>query len=214
MRVPKSTVRLKLVVQACGQPEPVTLWLNPRKDKRFQAAVEANRVLTVTQETVGTKKDFGVVGFHSGQNLGYWIFPKSLRRFAGKRVIGLDYSLLKQPKLGDRPAPEAGKRHKSKAPLPAQAPKPQPQPKSFRVTFRCTSTVEITHEVSASNVSEAKEVASARMSRKRIDFSRGTQSRVAVRVKKVTQESRDSAALFRRIRGLPDLGEGPGSNRR
>src|SRR3954453_18306092 len=99
MKIPKATARLAAVVEQSGRPEPVTLWVNPRNDKRLQAAIKQHRVLTVKQETVGTKKDFGIVGFHREPNVAYWIFPKSIQRFDGKRIIGIDYGLLQPPKV-------------------------------------------------------------------------------------------------------------------
>jgi hypothetical protein len=95
MKAPRATVRFAQVVAAAGQPEPVTLWVEPRLDKRFQTALRQNRVATVNQETVGSKKDFAMVGFHRGKHSSYWIFPKPLDAFEGKRIIGIDYQQLK-----------------------------------------------------------------------------------------------------------------------
>lgn len=90
------TVRFTQVVEAAGRPEPYTLWMEPKDDPVFQRALKAHRVLSVHQETVGTKADYGEVGFNGvkGELL---IFPKSLRRFAGRRVVGVKYDLLQPP---------------------------------------------------------------------------------------------------------------------
>lgn len=49
----------------------------------------------------GTKTDFGTIGFdHERANGGQLlIFPKSLRRFSGARVIGIKFDLVQQPPL-------------------------------------------------------------------------------------------------------------------
>ena len=50
--------------------------------------------MTVKQETVGAKADFGVVGFLQEKNVSYLLFPKSLARFKDARVIGIKYDLV------------------------------------------------------------------------------------------------------------------------
>jgi cytosine deaminase len=88
------TARFADVVKKAGTPEVLTLWSDPRNDKEFQRAVRAHRVITVHQTVVGAKKDFGEVGFHPGANVAYWLFPKSLEEFEGRRIVGIDYDLL------------------------------------------------------------------------------------------------------------------------
>jgi len=198
VKVPNATVRLANVVQACGAPEPVTLWVNPRQDEKFQKAVQENRVLTVKQETVGTRKDFGIVGFHRDPMVSYWIFPKPLDAFVNKRVIGIKYDLLKAPELKSaRPpaiaaaAPEAGKRPASRPgferPTPSQPPTPPPPRASrFRVTIRCVSTVDLVQEVECGSMQEARRRALQLASGTKVDFSGGgTQTRRAVRVQRL-----------------------------
>lgn len=48
-------VRFTAVVEACGQPEVAYLWAPPQQDKSFMSAVRQQRVMTIKQETVGTK---------------------------------------------------------------------------------------------------------------------------------------------------------------
>jgi hypothetical protein len=207
VKVPKATVRLAVVVQASGRPEPVTLWVDPRKDKAFQAAVAANRVLTVKQETVGGKKDFGVVGFHQEKNVSYWVFPKALDRFADKRVIGIDYGILKTPEEKSPPGFERRpkpRRAESPNPRPAKKevhPKP-PVLSRFRVTLRCVAMVDLAREVEAKNRNEAKEKALAETAGQAIDFSRATQTRKVVRIEPLRPASADHADRdSRRARG-------------
>jgi hypothetical protein len=90
------TVRFVKVVQQSGKPEPYTLWLPPAKDAAFQRALRESRVMTLHQETVGTKKDYGLVGFVEGKGKSLLIFPRSLEAFRGKRVIAVKYDLLEE----------------------------------------------------------------------------------------------------------------------
>ena len=94
MKPPASTVRFTLVVQKSGRPEQITLWQSPDKNPRLRQALKQDRVMTIKQHTVGTKKDFGIVGFDTSSPALFLIFPKSLKRFFGKKIIGLNYTLL------------------------------------------------------------------------------------------------------------------------
>src|SRR4051812_42873594 len=94
-------VHFSAVVEACGRPEPVTLWTEPAKDKRFMAAVRENRIMTVETENVGTRKDSGMIGFIKERNASYFLFPKSLDAFKGKAVNGINYDLVTQPEANE-----------------------------------------------------------------------------------------------------------------
>jgi hypothetical protein len=96
------TARFANVVKEAGAPEAYLLWASPKKDRVFQRAVKEQRVLTVHQENVGTRKDYGRVGFHEEPHAQYLVFPKTLREFSDRRVIGIDYGLLAQE---SRPGP-------------------------------------------------------------------------------------------------------------
>jgi hypothetical protein len=92
----RETIRFSQVVERSGQPEPFTLWVKPEKDRKFQSALKDHRVLTVHQDTVGSKADYGTVGFTEDSHAQFLIFPKSLKRFEGKRIVGVKYELLKE----------------------------------------------------------------------------------------------------------------------
>jgi len=111
-RSPGPTARFAAVVQQAGAPEQVIPWKDPARDPKFQKAIRENRVMTITLPTVGTKKDFGVVGFEREKNAAFLIFPNSLKKFAGKRIVGIKYSLLAAAKAEGKP-------------VKAVAPKPQ-----------------------------------------------------------------------------------------
>lgn len=90
------TVRFAQMVAACGRPEVHLLLVEPKLDPTLQRALKAGRVMTIHQANVGTKADFGTIGFErtGGQIL---IFPKSLARFAGQRVVGINFDLTTDP---------------------------------------------------------------------------------------------------------------------
>src|SRR4051794_28013217 len=96
-RAKRKSVRFSVLVKACGQPDPVTLWTDPARDRRFLSAVRQNRVMTVEQQNVGTRKDVGVIGFVKEKNASYFIFPKRLNAFTGMEVHGIKYELINQP---------------------------------------------------------------------------------------------------------------------
>lgn len=114
------TVRFSNVVDACGAPEPYLVLMEPAKDRFLQSAIKSNRVMTIFQDAVGNRADRGVVGFESGETRQFLIFPKSLRAFAGKTVVGIKYELweIKEVPKSRR----AGPVHP-----PKKTPQPQPQ---------------------------------------------------------------------------------------
>jgi hypothetical protein len=86
------TTRFTVVVEKCGRPEVYTLWQKPKTDRRFQSLLKNNRVMTVRPTESGT--DFGEVGFHQKSGARYLAFPKSLKRFEGQRIVGIDWALV------------------------------------------------------------------------------------------------------------------------
>lgn len=50
--------------------------------------------MTVQKTESGT--DFGMVGFKERKGASYLVFPKSLKRFADKRIVGIDWALVRQ----------------------------------------------------------------------------------------------------------------------
>lgn len=113
------TVRFKQIVNACGPPRVYLSWIKPAKDQELLKLQKNNRVMTVHQVLRGAGKDFGTVGIFKGErSVQLLVFPKSLRRFEDRRVIGIDYALL-------APEPNAPAEKKPPAlpsPKPARAP--------------------------------------------------------------------------------------------
>jgi hypothetical protein len=89
------TARFRIVIERCGQPEVYTLWQKPKTDRRFQSLIKNNRVMTIRSSDSGT--DFGEVGFseRKAKAARYLAFPKSLKRFEGQRIVGIDWSLVR-----------------------------------------------------------------------------------------------------------------------
>lgn len=100
------TARFTEVVKAGGAPEPHLLWVPAEKDKTFQRAIKEHRIMTIHQEPRGTKKDYGTVGFHEEPSAQWLMFPKSLRRFEDRRIIGINYDLMAKPSPAQAAAAE------------------------------------------------------------------------------------------------------------
>ncbi len=88
------TARFSRVVEKCGKPQVYTLWQKPAGDRHLQGEIRKNRVMTILKSESGT--DFGIVGFKEKKGATYLVFPKSLKRFGDKRIIGIDWSLARE----------------------------------------------------------------------------------------------------------------------
>jgi hypothetical protein len=132
------TVRFAKVIESCGKPDTHLLLIDPAKDKILQAAIKSHRVMTVYQGSGSTKTDYGTIGFEEGGSRQFLLFPKSLKPFADKRVIGIKYDLLDSaPDLkedrpskpvADRPAKAATVKTADR--MPDKAPKVTPKPQA------------------------------------------------------------------------------------
>jgi hypothetical protein len=87
------TVRFSQAVEKAGKPEVYTLWQKPSADRHFQSQIKNNRVMTVQKSESGS--EFGIVGFKERKGASYLIFPKSLKRFENKRIVGINWELVK-----------------------------------------------------------------------------------------------------------------------
>ena len=85
------TARFSQVIENCGKPHVYTLWQKPSTDRHLQAQIKNNRVMTVLKTESGS--DFGIAGFKESREARYLVFPKSLKRFADKRIIGIDWAV-------------------------------------------------------------------------------------------------------------------------
>ena len=88
------TARFTQIVEGCGKPQVYTLWQKPSTDRHLQSQLKNNRVMTIVKSPSGT--DFGIVGLKESKEARYLIFPKSLKRFAGMRIVGIDWALVRE----------------------------------------------------------------------------------------------------------------------
>ena len=164
------TVRFDNLVRDSGKPEIYTPWGDPKTDAAFQRSVQKNQIVTVQQENVGGRKDFGIVGFHPQRQATYFVFPKPLEAEPGSKVVGIKYDRVattqvqepvkvraktRGPKPKSKPAPPVKEKKHSK---PATPP-PQPAVKRFKATVRLVLETEVSVEVEATGRKEAREKA-------------------------------------------------------
>jgi hypothetical protein len=108
----KKTVRFDLLIRESGPPVQATLWTKPADDRDFMRAVKEQRVATVIQRNVGTRKDYGVIGFYPEEKSAFFVFPKPLKLPEQTKIIGINYDRLASP----APNGPIYKRSKSKPP--------------------------------------------------------------------------------------------------
>ena len=87
------TARFAQMVEKCGEPEVYTLWQKPAQDRHLQSEIKNNRVMTIQKSEAGS--EFGMVRFKEYKGASYLIFPKSLKRFENKRIVGINWDLIK-----------------------------------------------------------------------------------------------------------------------
>jgi len=88
------TARFAQVIEECGKPQVYTLWQKPSTDRHLQGELKKNRVMTVLKTESGT--DFGIAGFKESKGATHLVFPKSLKHFVDKRVVGIDWTLVRE----------------------------------------------------------------------------------------------------------------------
>ena len=118
------TARFASIVKTQGKPENYLAFADPSKDRGFQSAVKANRVMTVFQEAAGSKTDHGEIGFHPGHSRQFLIFPRSLKSYTDSKVIGIKYDLLN----GSEEPEDAGKSPQEAASASSAKKKAAPRP--------------------------------------------------------------------------------------
>ena len=87
------TARFVQVVEKAGKPEVYTLWQKPAQDRHLQSEIKNNRVMTIQRSDAGS--EFGIVGFKEQKGAIYLIFPRSLKRYENKRIVGINWDLVK-----------------------------------------------------------------------------------------------------------------------
>jgi hypothetical protein len=97
--MPKKEIRYGELVSRAGKLEVLSPWSDPKQDRSFMKAVRDNRVVTLIQQPVIHKKDFGEIGFHRDPRAAYLIFPKPLPELEAVRVVGIKYDLMGRPRV-------------------------------------------------------------------------------------------------------------------
>lgn len=87
------TTRFAEVLEKAGAPGVYTLWQKPRDDRHFQSLIKNHCVMTILKSDHGT--EFGQVGFQERKGASYLVFPKSLKRFTGNRIIGIKWEMAR-----------------------------------------------------------------------------------------------------------------------
>jgi hypothetical protein len=87
------TKRFADVIDSAGKPEPYTLWQKPAQDQHLQSEIKNNRVMTILKTEAS--REFGMVGFKAQKGASYLIFPKALKRFENRRIVGINWDLIR-----------------------------------------------------------------------------------------------------------------------
>lgn len=122
------TARFAAVIEAAGRPDIHVLLMPPEKDKKLQAAIRTHRVMTIHQERIRGKADYGTVGFDPGPSRQFLIFPRTISQFAGRFIVAIKYDALEghDPKARSRASePDKTARRKQKSGA-IEADRPEP----------------------------------------------------------------------------------------
>ena len=88
------TARFAQVIEKSGKPQVYTLWQKPSSDRHLQSQLKNYRVMTILKSETG--RDFGIVGLKENKDARYLVFPKSLKRFADNRIVGVAWDLVRE----------------------------------------------------------------------------------------------------------------------
>jgi hypothetical protein len=126
------TARFTAVVGQCGRPTVHLTLRNPARDPELQKLERQARVMTLHHAGHAGGADHGSIGIETGPNLQLLVFPRSLRRFARRRIVGIRYDLLDEDLRvtvpGAAPARQSRTASKQPARLPRAIPPPAPAP--------------------------------------------------------------------------------------
>ena len=86
------SARFAVVVEKCGTPDVYTLWMKPEADRKFQALIKSHKVMTIQATEAGT--EFGIADYCERKGARYLAFPKSLKRFSDRRIVGINWELV------------------------------------------------------------------------------------------------------------------------
>ncbi len=104
------TVRFSEVLKVGGKPKQYLPFADPRRDKAFAEAEREQRIVSLKQAPTGNQKDHGIIGVLREKFVSYLIFQKSLSRFVGHRVVGINYGQLAEADAIMSPPPKVTSR--------------------------------------------------------------------------------------------------------
>jgi hypothetical protein len=87
------TARFAKVVEKAGAPEVYTLWQKSAQDRHLQSLIKNHRIMTIQKSDAGA--EFGIVGFKERKGASHLEFPRSLKRFENRRIVGIKWDLVK-----------------------------------------------------------------------------------------------------------------------
>ena len=105
------SVRFAQVVQKCGKPEVYLLM--SETDPDFHKAVEAGKIMSLSDDSHGSGTEYGTVGYKKKRHGQLLLFPKSLKSFADAKIIGIKYDLFDEDWSEEKATPSL-KKEKSK----------------------------------------------------------------------------------------------------
>src|ERR1700727_1194309 len=86
------SVRFSKVVEKSGRPEVYLLM--SETDPEFHKALEADKIMSLSNESHGSGTEYGTVGYDKKRHGQLLLFPKSLKSFAGAKIVGIKYELF------------------------------------------------------------------------------------------------------------------------
>jgi hypothetical protein len=121
------SVRFSKVVEKSGKPEVYLLM--SETDPDFHKALEADKIMSLSDESHGSGTEYGTVGYDKKRHGQLLLFPKSLRSFADAKIIGIKYDLFAED-FGDEEKEVSSSRTKEKKEAKGKQPKPLPPKKT------------------------------------------------------------------------------------
>ena len=92
-------------------------------DPDFHKAVEAGKIMSLSDESHGSGTEFGTVGYEKKRHGQLLLFPKSLKSFAEAKIIGIKYDLFDEDRSDEKKVPAGRDTRRKKAKAKSSSPK-------------------------------------------------------------------------------------------
>ena len=89
-------------------------------DPDFHKAVEAGKIMSLSDESHGSGTEYGTVGYEKKRHGQLLLFPKSLKSFADAKIIGIKYDLFDESRSDEKVAGSVKKRESKEAKVKAE----------------------------------------------------------------------------------------------